>query len=201
VMATVGPAAIEGWSARLARRAVAVVDAPVSGGVQRAGTGDLLVMFASEAEVPPQVREVIAVLAATAVEVGRRVGDGQRVKLVNQLLCGVHIAAAAEALALAESLGLDPATTWETVRHGAAASFMLDDRGARMVGPQPAPVRSAVDIFVKDMGLVLDAANLAGLPTPVAGAAQQLYLRAKRAGLGGADDSSLRAYLAGERVE
>ena len=88
---------------------------------------------------------------------GERPGDGQAVKLVNQLLCGVHIAAAAEALAYAAGLGLDPATVHDTIRHGAAASFMLDDRGPRMLAREFDEVRSALDIFVKDMGLVVEA--------------------------------------------
>jgi 3-hydroxyisobutyrate dehydrogenase len=76
---------------------------------------------------------LIDAMAAQVATVGTKIGDGQRMKLVNQLLRGVHIAAAAEALAFAEALGLDPRTCWETVRHGAAGSFMLDDRGARML--------------------------------------------------------------------
>src|SRR6202000_2984097 len=99
-------------------------------------------------------------------------GDGQRMKLVNQLLCGVHIAAAAEALSFAESLGLDPGECWQVLRDGAAASFMFDDRGARMVAGQFGDVRSALDIFVKDMGLVTGAAGQAGADVPLAGAAR-----------------------------
>jgi 3-hydroxyisobutyrate dehydrogenase-like beta-hydroxyacid dehydrogenase len=90
-------------------------------------------------------------MARSAPVVGAAPGDGQKVKLVNQLLCGVHIAAAAEALAFAEAMHLDPTATWEVVRAGAAASFMLDDRGERMVHGSD-EVKSALDIFVKDMG-------------------------------------------------
>ena len=101
-------------------------------------------------------------LARSAPLVGPSPGDGQRMKLVNQLLCGVHIAAAAEALAFAESLGLKAERCWQVLRDGAAASFMFDDRGARMVTGDFAEVRSAMDIFVKDMGLVGGAAEAAG---------------------------------------
>jgi 3-hydroxyisobutyrate dehydrogenase/putative dehydrogenase len=118
------------------------------------------------------------------------------VKLVNQLLCGVHIAAAAEALAYAEAMGLDAAATWQVIRGGAAASFMLDDRGQRMVQPSD-EVKSALDIFVKDMGLVLDAARTTNFPTPLASAAEQLYLAGRRAGLGRRDDSSVIEVLRG----
>jgi 3-hydroxyisobutyrate dehydrogenase len=96
------------------------------------------------------------------------------VKLVNQLLCGVHIAAAAEALAYARALGLDPTKVHDTIRYGAAASLMLDDRGSRMLAREFDEVRSALDIFVKDMGLVVEAGAANGARTPLAQAARQL---------------------------
>jgi 3-hydroxyisobutyrate dehydrogenase/putative dehydrogenase len=116
-------------------------------------------------------------------------------KLVNQLLCGVHIAAAAEALAFAEALGLDPADCWQVLRDGAAASFMFEDRGARMVSGQFGQVRSALDIFVKDMGLVGAAADGTGADTPLASAAAQLYNRGHELGLGHLDDAALISVL------
>ena len=116
---------------------------------------------------------------------------------MNQLLCGVHIAVAAEALAYAEALGLDAGSTWEVLRHGAAASFMLDDRGARMVDNPNNDIKSTIDIFVKDMGLVTDAARAKAYPAPLASAAEQLYLAGRRAGLGRADDSSVIQILRG----
>ena len=139
--------------------------------------------------------------ARTAPVVGPAPGDGQKVKLVNQLLCGVHIAVAAEALAFAEAMHLNPETTWEVIRHGAAASFMLDDRGARMVHGSFEQVNSALDIFVEDMGLVVDAARQHGYPAPLAGAAEQLYLAGRRAGLGRLDDSSVIQILRGRAAE
>jgi 3-hydroxyisobutyrate dehydrogenase len=136
-------------------------------------------------------------MARTAPMVGTAPGDGQKVKLVNQLLCGVHIAVAAEALAFAEAMGLDAETTWEVIRHGAAASFMLDDRGQRMVQGAFEQVNSALDIFVKDMGLVIDAARQHDYSAPLAGATEQLYLAGRRAGLGRLDDSSIIKILGG----
>jgi 3-hydroxyisobutyrate dehydrogenase/putative dehydrogenase len=120
-------------------------------------------------------------------------------KLVNQLLCGVHVAAAAEALAFAEALGLTAADCWQVLREGAAASFMLDDRGARMVEGQFEPARSALDIFVKDMGLVDVAAGQAGAAAPLAAAARRLYLRGHDLGLGRLDDSMLIEVLRRQR--
>jgi 3-hydroxyisobutyrate dehydrogenase/putative dehydrogenase len=196
VMATVGPAPVRGWSERLGRQQVDLVDAPVSGGAARAGAGDLLIMVGGTVAAVDRVRPLLDAMARTAPHVGTAPGDGQKVKLVNQLLCGVHIAAAAEALAFAETLDLDPAATWEVLRGGAAASFMLDDRGARMVHPTD-EVKSALDIFVKDMALVTDAAHTTGFTAPLAEAAEQLYLTGHHAGLGRRDDSTVIEVLRG----
>jgi 3-hydroxyisobutyrate dehydrogenase len=196
VMATVGPAPVQRWAGRLAERGVQIVDAPVSGGVARAGAGDLLIMVSGSEDAVHRVRPLLDAMAGSAPVVGSQPGDGQKVKLVNQLLCGVHIAVAAEALAFAEAMQLDAAATWEVLRTGAAASFMLDDRGERMVHGTD-QVKSALDIFVKDMGLVLDAARENSYPAPLASVAEQLYLTGRRAGLGRRDDSSMIDVLRG----
>jgi 3-hydroxyisobutyrate dehydrogenase len=196
VMATVGPAPVRRWAERLARQQVELVDAPVSGGSARAAGGDLLIMVGGTHLAVDRVQPLLDAMARSAPHVGATPGDGQKVKLVNQLLCGVHIAAAAEALALAEAMQLDPAATWEVLRGGAAASFMLDDRGARMVHGTD-EVKSALDIFVKDMGLVTDAARASSYPAPLASAAEQLYLAGHRAGLGRRDDSAVIEVLRG----
>jgi 3-hydroxyisobutyrate dehydrogenase/putative dehydrogenase len=162
ITATVGPEAVAAAAGRLAGPGVTVVDAPVSGGVARAAAGDLLIMVSGPADAVRHIQPVLDALARNAPVVGASPGDGQRMKLVNQLLCGVHIAAAAEALAFAAALGLDPAECWRVLRGGAAASFMFEDRGARMAEGQFDEVRSALDIFVKDMGLVGAAADEAG---------------------------------------
>ncbi len=189
VMSTVGPAAVESSAARLASYTTRFVDAPVSGGVARAGTGDLLVMVGGSEEDISRVHSLLDAMASTYPVVGSRVGDGQRFKVVNQLLCGVHIAAAGEALALAESMGLDVAQCHEVLNAGAAQSFMFNDRGARMVEGNFDEVKSALNIFVKDMGLVTDAARAVEQPVPLASAAEQVYLRGRREGLGRKDDS------------
>jgi len=191
ITATVGPEAVAAAAGRLAGHGVTVVDAPVSGGVARAAAGDLLTMVSGPADAVRRIQPVLDALARNAPVVGASPGDGQRMKLVNQLLCGVHIAAAAEALAFAGALGLDPAECWRVLRGGAAASFMFEDRGARMAEGQFGEVRSALDIFVKDMGLVGAAADEAGAWVPLAAAARQLYARGHDLGLGRLDDSAL----------
>ncbi len=191
VMSTIGPAAVRDLAERLAPQGVILLDAPMSGGVARADQGELVVMVGGPRELFETCRPLLDRLGTTVAYVGENVGDGQALKLVNQLLAGVHIAAAAEALGFAAALGLDARATWEVIRHGAAGSFMLNDRGARMLDAEFEPVRSALDIFVKDMGLVVSAARSRKLPTPLAVAAEQLYLAGTAEGLGRRDDSSL----------
>ena len=191
IMATVGPGVVAEVAAPSRRRGLAVVDAPVSGGVQRAAAGDLLIMVSGADDAVGRARPLLDALARSAPVVGPAPGDGQRMKLVNQLLCGVHIAAAAEALAFAESLGLDPGACWRVLRDGAAASFMFEDRGARMVGGEFDPPRSALDIFVKDMGLVSAAAEHAGASAPLTAVTRRLYQEGHERGLGRKDDAAL----------
>src|SRR5918992_2315192 len=188
VMSTIGPEAVRGIEGRLAGRGVRLLDAPVSGGVARAERGDLLIMAGGPADLFEEVRPLLAAMGSTVVDCGGSVGDGQSVKLVNQLLCGVHIAAAGEALTYAEVLGLDPRSVFETIRHGAANSFMLKDRGERILEREFVPAKSALDIFVKDMGLVREAAGEQGFQTPLADAAHRLYERGSSLGLGGGGD-------------
>src|SRR5919112_5328468 len=184
VMSTVGPEPIRELDGRLSERRLRLLDAPVSGGVARAERGDLLIMAGGAENLFEELRPVLGAMGSSVVHCGPRMGDGQAVKLVNQLLCGVHIAAAAEALAYAEALGLDPRFVFETVRHGAANSFMLEDRGERMLKEEFVPPKSALDIFVKDMGLVRQAAEEQDFETPLATAALEMYLAGKDAGLG-----------------
>ena len=198
VMSTIGPEAVRELADGLG--GLRTLDAPVSGGVARAERGDLLIMAGGPEDLFEELRPALEAMGSSVVHCGPRVGDGQAVKLVNQLLCGVHIAAAAEALAYAEALGLDPRFVFETIRHGAANSFMLEDRGERMLKEEFVPPKSALDIFVKDMGLVRQAAEEQDFETPLATAALEMYLAGKDAGLGAEDDSGvIRVFRQGPR--
>lgn len=191
---TVGASIAREIAARLAVRGVHLIDAPVSGGPGRAGTGELLIVVGATGSAIDAVRPVLEHLSSTLVVIGDSAGAGQDMKTVNQLLAGVHIAAASEALALAKGLGIDPATALTALESGAAASFMLSDRGPRVIenqhGREP-EAKSRVDIFVKDLGIVTDAGHAAGVETPVAAAALALFQRGAEAGLGAHDDSSV----------
>jgi 3-hydroxyisobutyrate dehydrogenase len=190
----VGTGAIPEIAGRLASAGIAFVDAPLSGGPARAGSGDLLIVVGAEPHALELARPVLLQLASTLTIVGDSPGDGQALKTVNQLLCGVHIAAAAEALALADALGLDREKAFAALEVGAAGSFMLSNRGPRMLrayDEEEVEVLSRLDIFVKDMGIVGDAVRSVGLPSPLAASAEQLYLIAQAQGLGMADDSAV----------
>jgi L-threonate 2-dehydrogenase len=139
---------------------------------------------------------VLRAMGDKLFRVGSEPGQGAVVKTVNQLLCGAHIAVAAEGLALAARLGVDPEVILKILGGSAAASWMLNDRGPRMVQADP-PVSSAVDIFVKDLGIVLEAGRASKTALPMAAVAHQLFLASSGRGDGAADDSQvIRTYAA-----
>lgn len=190
IMSSVGVEAVAEIARRTASQGVHVVDCPVTGGVVRARTGDLTLLAGGPSEDIDAVRPVLEHMGYIA-DCGSRVGDGQAVKLVNQLLCSVHLAAAGEALQLARGLGLDPASVLKIVGGGAAGSFMLNDRGPRMLAAEEPPVLSAVDIFVKDSDLVRQAADAAGASVPLLNVAADLFSAVSAAGSGRRDDSAV----------
>lgn len=190
VMATCPPQSVAALAARVEALGRRLVDAPVSGGVAGAVAASLTIMAAAPAASLAAVRPVLDAMGGKVVHVGERPGQGAVVKTVNQLLAGVHIAAAAEALALADKLGIDTAIMLDIVSGSAASSWMLRDRGPRMLEGDP-EVRSAVDIFVKDLGIVMEAGRDAKAALPLAAVAHQLFLAASGQGHGKADDSQL----------
>ncbi len=203
VMATCAPARIAAMASRVVASGRQFIDAPVSGGVIGAEKGTLLIMAAAPKATFARYEALLKTLGANLFHLGETAGQGASMKVVNQLLCGVHIATAAEGLAFAERQGIDPKLALELLSAGAAGSWMLANRGPRMVQDDPA-VTSAVDIFVKDLGLVLDAGRSAKMGLPLAALAHQLFVAASGMGLGGADDSqviaSYRALLGKPKV-
>lgn len=190
VTATCAPARVEAMAARVAAAGRRFVDAPVSGGVTGAAGGTLTIMAAAPKAVFDAARPVLSAMGANLFHLGETPGQGAAMKVVNQLLCGVHIAVAAEGLAFAERAGIDPALALEVLSGSAAQSWMLKARGPRMVA-EDGVVTSAVDIFVKDLSLVLDAGRGAKMGLPLAAAAHQLFLAASGLGHGLEDDSQV----------
>ena len=188
--ATVPAAFIAELAERLAGQGRLLVDAPVSGGVVGAGSGGLTIMASGSEEGMRRARPVLDQMASRVFDFGTRPGAGSMVKTINQLFAGVHLAVLGEGLALGKAAGLDPARLLEVYGSSAAASWMMNDRGPRALQDDP-PSRSAIDIFVKDLGLVEAAARDHGMTLGVAEAAHQHFLSASDRGMGRADDSQL----------
>ena len=192
-MATMAPADAAAIGADLAARGVGFVDAPVSGGVAGIEAGTLTIMAAAPKATFELAQPLLKEIGSNTYHLGETYGQGSAMKTVNQLLAGVHIAAAGEALALAEAEGIDPRLALEILSGSAASSWMLKDRGPRMIAPGK-EVRSAIDIFVKDLKIVDDTGHARRFGLPLATAALQLYLAASGAGHGREDDSQIIAH-------
>ena len=188
---TVPPAYVRALAPRLAKLGVALIDAPVTGGMVGAAKGTLTIMGAGPTEAFERVKPVLQAFGARIYHLGDENGAGAQMKVINQLLCGVHLAAAGEALAMAKRQNLPLGPTLEILSSGAASSWMLADRGPRMINGRFDEVTSAVDIFVKDMSLVLDATRESKYAAPLAHAAYLAFLSMSGRGLGRADDSAV----------
>ncbi len=199
VMATCAPARIASLAARVDASGRGFIDAPVSGGIVGAESGTLSIMAAAPQALFDSHADVLRTMGSALVHVGEVPGQGAAMKIVNQLLCGVHIAVAAEGLAFAERQGIDPAVALGILSDSAASSWMLKNRGPRMIVDQGS-VASAVDIFVKDLGLVLDAGRTAKMGLPLAALAHQAFLDASGMGLGARDDSQVIATYRGRAL-
>lgn len=196
LMATCPPGSVAALAAKVEAAGRRFLDAPVSGGVVGAVAGSLTIMAAGAPATYAAARPVLEAMGQRLFFVGEKPGQGAAVKTVNQLLCGVHIAVVAEAFALAAKAGVDPAVLLEIMGGSSASSWMLNDRGPRMLESQPR-VTSAVDIFVKDLGIVLEAGREAKAALPLAAAAHQMFLAASGRGEGAMDDSQvIRSYHA-----
>lgn len=200
LMATCAPSDAERLASRVLGGGRRFVDAPVSGGVKGAEGRTLTIMAAAPTSTFSAAKPVLDAMGDKAFHVGERPGQGSAVKTINQLLCGVHIVVLAEALSLAAKAGLDGKALLDILGGAAASSWMMKDRGPRMLQEDPA-VASAVDIFVKDLGIVLDAGRSSRTALPLAAAAHQMFLAASGLGHGSEDDSQvLKAYRALNRV-
>jgi len=183
-----------GWSAalegRLAERGLLYLDAPISGGAAKAAAGQITMMTAGRPEAYEQCGALLDAMAAKVYRLGDRAGAGSKVKVINQLLAGVHIAAAAEAMALGLREGVDAAALYEVITHSAGNSWMFENRMAHVLAGDYTPL-SAVDIFVKDLGIVLDLARASKFPLPLSSTAHQMFMQASTAGFAKEDDSAV----------
>ena len=192
----------EKMAARLLQQGVHYLDAPISGGSIKAASGDLSIMASGSPEAFAAADPVLAVLADKIYRLGDKVGTGASVKMINQLLAGVHIAAASEAMALAAKMDLDLERVYEVITGSAGNSWMFENRVPHIIQGDYTP-HSSVEIFVKDLGIVQDIARTERFPAPIAAAALQMYLASAGAGMGGDDDASvarLYAQISGAKL-
>jgi L-threonate 2-dehydrogenase len=190
VTSTVSPKFSRELGKRLAESGYLFIDAPVSGGVVGAESGSLSIMAAGSDEAFEAGGPVLEAMAAKIYRIGLEPGLGSIVKTVNQLLAGAHIALAAEAIAFGTRAGVDPRVLFDVISHSAGSSWMFNNRVPHMLTGDFTPL-SAVNIFVKDLGIVLDVAHELRFPLPMAALAHQLFLAAAASGLGNQDDASI----------
>jgi putative dehydrogenase len=185
--ATIAPEAARGLEPRIAAAGFLMLDAPVSGGRAGAQAGTMTVMASGSDSAFAKAQPVLDAISTKLWRLGEKAGIGSTVKMVNQLLAGVHIATAAEALALGIRAGADPKTLFEVISASAGSSWMWQNRVPHVLAGDDTPL-SAVNIFVKDLGIVLDQARALTFPLPLAAAAHQLFLAAAAHGEGAKDD-------------
>ncbi len=200
--ATMDPEIAVQLAARVEAAGKLYLDAPISGGAQRAAEGALTILASGTQAAFDKARPVLDAMAAKLYELGDKPGQGAAFKMVTQLLAGVHIAAASEAITFAARHGLDLQRVYEVITASAGNSWMFENRMPHVLAGDYTP-KSAVDIFVKDLGIVQDMARSAKFPAPVAAAALQMFLAASGSGMGRDDDSSVAriyARLAGVKL-
>jgi L-threonate 2-dehydrogenase len=188
--ATVPAAFARALGERLAKSGIELLDSPMSGGRARAESGELTFMASGSPKAFAAAESILAATSAKVFRLGEAAGIGSLVKTVNQLLAGVHIATAAEAVALAAKAGADTRAVYEVISASAGNSWMFGNRVPHMLDDDYSPL-SAVEIFVKDLGLVLNTGHELRLPLPMAAAAHQLFLAAAGAGWGRLDDAAV----------
>lgn len=199
---TVAPSYVRGLHQRLAAQGILLLDAPVSGGTLRAAEGQLSVMASGEPAAFDAAVPLLDAIAASVYRMGDEPGQGATMKLVNQVLAGIHIAAAAEALALGAKAGIDPNRIYEVISNSAGSSWMFQNRVPHILADDYTP-QSAVAIWLKDLGLVLDTGKELKLPLPLAAVAEQVFIMAAASGYTRLDDSAvIKVFenLAGFRV-
>ncbi|MGC1017605.1 L-threonate dehydrogenase [Pantoea agglomerans] len=181
---------------QLAQYQLLMLDAPVSGGAAKAASGEMTVMASGSDAAFAQLQSVLDAVAAKVYLVGSEIGLGSTVKIIHQLLAGVHIAVGAEAMALAARAGIPLETMYEVVTNAAGNSWMFENRMRHVVDGDYSP-KSAVDIFVKDLNLVADTAKSLHFPLPLASTALNMFTEASNAGYGREDDSAVIKIFSG----
>jgi len=187
---TVQPSAAESLGERLAGRGLSMLDAPVSGGPAKARSGQMSMMIGGADASYDRARQVLEAISGTRVRIGNRPGDGSKAKIVNNMLAGVNLAAACEAMAFGIKLGLDPSAIVDVVSASSGGSWIFADRMPRVLSNDYTP-RAALDILKKDLTIIKQVALELGFPAPMASAGQQVFVDASAMGLGTEDDAAV----------
>ncbi|UTV31025.1 L-threonate dehydrogenase [Photobacterium atrarenae] len=190
VCATISAEDAKAIAAELAVYALPMLDAPISGGAAKAEAGELTVMASGPQSVFARLEPVLSAVAGQVYPVGDAIGMGSTVKIIHQLLAGVHIAAGAEAMAMAARANIPLNLMYDVVTHAAGNSWMFENRMKHVVDGDYSPT-SMVDIFVKDLGLVAETAKSLHFPLPLASTALNMFTTASNAGYGKEDDSAV----------
>ncbi|APO71927.1 3-hydroxyisobutyrate dehydrogenase-related protein (plasmid) [Rhizobium gallicum] len=193
--ATMPPQTAEDLAQRAGALGLNYIDGPISGGAKRAAAGELTIMASGRPEAFNHVRPVLDAIAMTVYELGDQAGIGSSFKIVNQLLAGVHIAAACEAITFAKALGLDIDKVYEVITASAGNSWMFENRVPHILQGDYSP-KSAVDIFTKDLGIVSDLGRGMKFPLPITSTALQMFIMTAAAGMGRDDDASVARLIA-----
>lgn len=187
---TILPQDVESFAERLAERAIHTIDAPMSGGPVRASSGTMSLMVACPQAVFAQHAELLNALSSKVFNISEKPGDAARTKLVNNLLAGINLVGAAEALALAEKLGLNAAKTLDVIEQSSGQSWIGSDRMRRALAGDYTP-RAHVTLLEKDTRLALECAAAVGFTGPLGRAASVVFEQAYAAGYAGADDAAI----------
>lgn len=192
---TVSPSFAGPLAERLAPRGIRVLDAPVSGGPARALDGTMSMMIGGDAEAFEAARAVLEAISGKRFLVGPRTGDGSKMKLVNNLMAGINLAAACEGMVFGLKLGLDPQTIFDVACASSGGSWAFADRMPRVLAGDYS-TKAAVDILAKDLGLALETGAAAKALLPIGAAARQAFLATSALGFGGEDDAAVVKYYA-----
>lgn len=188
--ATVAPSFAKEMETAAQAAGLHYLDAPISGGALKAASGHLSVMASGTEAAFSKTCPALGAMAETVFELGDAAGAGSAMKAVNQLLAGVHIAAMAEAVTFGMTQGVEPAKALEVISQCAGSSWMFENRAPHIINADYTP-RSSVNIWPKDLGIVLDIADQAKFAAPLTMTALQQFQAAVSAGLGDEDDAAV----------
>ncbi|AWX14365.1 oxidoreductase [Mergibacter septicus] len=186
-------------SQELTELGLLMLDAPVSGGAAKATVGEMTVMASGSKQAFEKLQPVLTAVAGKVYNIGEEIGLGATVKIIHQLLAGVHIAVGAEAMALAAKAGIPLDLMYDVVTNAAGNSWMFENRMKHVVEGDYTPL-SMVDIFVKDLGLVNDTAKSLHFPLHLASTAYSMFTEASNAGYGKEDDSAVIKIFSGIKL-